>query len=364
MLRLSRAEQLLRQDKAREALEALGGGKAPPKNLPRQQRLDWYWLAGWALTLEGAAPDAIRVLERGLKLAESQRARASSESEERRLAELVERLHCFLGVAYCALGQTNLALEHHRRGRIAIDRNIIRDPELKLLIYKGLGNEALALALFQDAIFFYQEAARQADDLDNARQQGLVYWGLGLAYQESGDLPHARKSYEQAVEALERHGNRRLLAQMRALYGQVLTNLGEYEEAEKTLSVSLAAARYFSDALTCGIALGNLAALSIARGEPDRAIQEVQEALPLAVQSGDQRTEGQLHLTLAAAYEAKHTLATTEQELKEALRLFEQIGNHDMIGLTHERYAHCLALMGHFAEAYAQMRQAYMTSSR
>ncbi len=364
MLRLSRAERLMRQDRAREALAALGGSSAPPKDLPRRHRPDWYRLAGWALIAVGEPHKAIRLLRCGMKLAEVQRARASDLWEARRLAEMAERLRCYLGVAYCSLDQSEQALAHYRQGLAAIAQKIVIDPELKLLIYKGLGQAALTLGRFQDAIFYYQAAARQADDLDNARQQGLVYWGMGLAYQKSGDLLRARQSYEQALEALERHGNRRLLASMQTLYGQVLTNLGDYEGAEKTLNVSLALARYFGDVHTCGVALVNLAALSIARGEPDQAIAEIHEALPMVKQGGNQRVEGQLHLTLASAYEAKQDVAATEREVKEALRLFEQIKHYDMICLAHERYAHCLAHQGHFAAAYAQMRQAYTASSR
>lgn len=363
MMRLSKAELLIRQDRPREALEALGGGDAPPKDVPRRQRPVWYALAGWALALDGQANDALRVLERGMQMAEALLVRAPR-SRQASLAELVERLRCYQGMTYCTLGQTGQALALHRRGLVAIGQKIILDPELKLLIYKGLGNEALALGQFQDAIFFYELAARQADDLNTDRQQGLTYWGLGLAYQQSGDLLRARASYEQALAALERHGNRQLLTQMRSIYGQLLSKLGHHEEAEQMLHICLAVARYFGDVRTCGMVLVDLVELSIFRGETDQAIEEAREALPMLQESGERRGEGQLHLTLAAAYEARQDATRTEQEFKEALRLFQQIGNHDMIRLAHERYAYYQAHQGNFQEAYTQMRLAYMTPIR
>jgi len=357
MLMLSKAEALIRQDQPRQALEELGESDEPPQELPARHHPVWYWLAGWTSTLTGRHQDAIRLLERGLRLAESLRVQAPRD-QQASLAQLVERLRCFLGVAYSANGQMEVALKYHRQGLAAIAEHTITDPELKLMIYKGLGNEYLTLSHYQEAINFYQEAIKQADNMDNERQRGLMYWGLGIAYQQSGDLFRAKTNYLRALDTLGVMENLRLVAQVRALLGEVLTKLGEYEKAESQLRKSLEGAERFNDLRAWGNALANLAALHLARGNPDEAIRTANEGLQRAGQSKDPQTTGQLHLTLAAAHTARHDNSAAEQELKQAIEILKPTQLLLLLDQAHEHYGRFLVEQGRFQEAYEQMRQA------
>jgi tetratricopeptide (TPR) repeat protein len=355
-LRLGAAEDFIRNDRPHEALEELGGRDEPPGTWPLVHYPTWYWLAGWASGLEGRNDEAIRLLERGFHLAESLYLRAPN-SQRARLAEQVERLRCFLGTAYCADGQTALALQCHLQGREAIDKQIITDADLKLMIYKGLGREYLAQGRYQEAAVFYQLAIKSAHDRADQRQHGLAAWGLGLAYREQGNLQQARKSYLEALEALGAHGNRQLLAQIRALLGQVLVNLKEYEEAEHHLQRSLEGARYVKDPRLVGIALANLADLHLARGAPEQAIQAAQEGLPLVQQSEDYRSVGELQYTLALAYAAMQKNEAAERAYHAAIRTAGQISDRDILGQVHQGYADFLASQGRFQQAFAILQQ-------
>lgn len=193
-----------------------------------------------------------------------------------------------------------------------LDINIITDGHLKLMIYKGLGNESLILGWYQEATGYYQEAIKQAKNLNALRQQGLAYWGLGLSYQQSNDLPQAKTNYEHALRALGVWENLPLLAQVRALLGQVLIDLGEYRETEVQLTKSQENARNHGDNRSLGIALANIAALHLARGDAEEAIKVATSALPRVQQSQDHQTEGQLLLTLASAYGAAQDFTNAE----------------------------------------------------
>lgn len=351
---LAYIEQLLWQDDAAKALEVLGRTDKPPAKLPTEQALMWYWLAGWALMLAGRLNDAVPLLERGLRLAE-QRCAHSSPLQRASLAESTERLRCFLGLTLCALGKTQLAMQYHRRGLIAIADKTITDGHLKLMIYKGLGNESLILGWYQEAIGYYQKAIKQAENLDALRQQGLAYWGLGLSYQQSNDLPRAKTNYQHALRALGVWGNLPLLAQVRALLGQVLIDLGEYQEAGIQLTKSLENARLHGDNRSYGIALVNKAALHLARGDAEQAITVAISALQWVQQSQDRQTEGQLQLTLASAYIAAQDLPNAEQAFKRAIQIFEQINAPDMQSKAYQEYGNFLANEKRFKEAYQQM---------
>src|ERR1051326_714267 len=176
---LGQAETFIRQDRPEEAWEQLGTRDEPPSGWPLQLHPHWAWLAGWTLFLLGQPVESVRCLEQGLQLAETLRQRAPH-ARQPYWNEMIEWLHCFLGVAHCAQGHNPLALRYYQRGLEAIEQRRIGNAELKLWVYKGLGNEYLALAGYRKANAFYQKAPAEVKNCDNQRQHGLAAWGLAM----------------------------------------------------------------------------------------------------------------------------------------------------------------------------------------
>ncbi len=361
-LMLSESEGLIRQQEPARALERLGTQETLDE-LNGSQRARWYFLSGWARLQSQHYNDANALLEKGLTLAENQRNQAPL-SQKGGLTELAERLRCFLGTSHYEQGQPELALEHHRRCLGSINDGLVTDPELKLRIYMALGHDYLLLNRYQDAIAFYEQAVKQASDAESLASEGTIYWHLGLAYKDSGDLSRAKANLNKALVAFELQENIRLAAQLRSLFGQVLVNLERYDEAEANLQQSLGTAQRTGDVSTRGSALSNFAAMHTARGDHDKAIEVAREGLGVVKESKDQRTEGQLHLTLAIAHEAKEDYTASEQELGQAITIFEKTGDKELIGRAHERYGKFLADRGRFQEAYDHMRVARATTTR
>lgn len=361
-LMLSEVEGLIRQRDPDTALEKLGTAETV-NELSTTQRPRWYLLHGWAWLLKHQQHEAIASLEKGLNLAEQLRAQAPL-SQKAQLAEMAERLRCFLGSAYYELGQPEMALEYHRRSLQAMNDGVVTDPELKLRLYMALGHDYLLLNRYSDAINFYEQASKQASDAEHLDSQAAIYWRLGLAAKDSGDLYRARTNLQKALVAFELQENMRLAAQLRSLFGQVLVNLGKYQEAEENLRQSLDAASRTGDVFTRGITLSNFASMHTARGEHDKAIETAREGLKVVKESKDQRTEGQLHLTLAQAHEAKGDHKAAEKELQSAISVFEKTGDKDLIGRAHEQYGKFLADQNRFQEAYDHMRSARAATTR
>ncbi len=361
-LLLSEAEGLIRQRDPSAALDKLGTTETL-EELSVSQRPRWYLLVGWAWLLQQMPQEAIAKLEKGLSLSENLRAQAPL-SQKGYLAEMAERLRCFLGTAYYELGQPEMALEYHRRCLAAITEGAVTDPELKLRIYMALGHDYLLLNRYSEAISFYEQASKQANETESLASQAAIYWKLGLSYQGSGDLSRARANLQKALGAFELQENMRLAAELRSLFGQVLVNLERYEEAEANLQQSLAAAERTGNAATRALALANFAAMHTARGHHDQAIGTAREGLAVVKESQDHRTEGQLHLTLALAHEAKGDYDTAEGELQQAITIFEHMGDKDLIGRAHEKYGKFLADRGRFQEAYEHMKTARTVTTR
>ena len=362
LLALSAAEGFLRQDNPDAALEQLGSSEAL-EQLSTLQRPRWYWLAGWAWSQKLDYPEAINFLEKGLTLAEHLRALAPL-SHQGHLIELAERLRCFLGSAYSALGQPELALEHHRRSLAALNGGMIDDPDLLLRIYLALGQDYLLLANDGGAISFYDQAIKQLADAEDVTSQGAIYWDRGLSERAAGDLARARTNLVKALLAFEMQESTRLAAQMYSLFGEVLINLERYDEAEAHLQQSLEAGQRTGDAIIRGSTLSTYASLHAARRDHAKAIQQAHEVLEVVRESKDQRTEGQVHITLANAHAALEDYGAAEQELGQAIAVFLKTGDVNLIGQAHARYGTFLADRGRFQEAYEHMEAAQSASTR
>ncbi|HEU5370653.1 MAG TPA: tetratricopeptide repeat protein [Ktedonobacterales bacterium] len=355
---LIEAETWLRKDQADKALAVLQvETNAPPTALPLAERPRWYWLAGWAGVWGHRQADAIGWLERGLQVVEAARAQALS-AQRARLAEMAERIRETLGGCYYDLGQPARALDYHLHCLAAITDGTVADPELKLMIYKSLGNDHMALGHHDEAILFYKRACDLAKDMDDPRQQGLAYWGLGLAYKASDDLPRAETTFREALMIFERLDNMQLALPLHAVLAQVLTKLKDYQKAARHLRLALETAERLGDNPARQVTLGNIAILRLEQNQPAAAIEAAQEGLNIVVENKDHRTEGQLMQTLAEAYEAAQDFPAAEQAYQNALAVLEQSEDDVLIGRVREHYGQFLAARGRFQEAYEQIGKA------
>jgi tetratricopeptide (TPR) repeat protein len=352
---LKDAEEWLTKNQATKALAVLHvEAHEAPIALPLSERPRWYWLAGWAGVWAKRFPEATGWLTRGLEVTDAARAQASP-SRRVRLGEMAERIRYFLGVCYYDQAQPAKALEYHSRCLAAITDKVVTDPELKLVIFKALGNDNSMLGRYEESITFYKQACKLAEDMNDPRQRGLAYWGLGQAYMSFDDLPRARTALQEAVDAFERLDDMELASRLHAMFGLVLTRLKEYLKAEQHLRLALKAAERINYGYARGIAFGNLAILFLEQGKPDEAIPAAQEGVQLLRESKSYHTEGQVYQTLAEAYEAKRDAAAAEQAYKEAIDTLGKTGDNKFIGQARERYGQFLAAQQRFAEAYEQL---------
>ncbi|HEY7123417.1 MAG TPA: helix-turn-helix transcriptional regulator [Ktedonobacterales bacterium] len=358
ILLLDKAEAFLREDQAQEALTLLGESETPPTGLLLLQWLRWYRLVGWAAGLLGDQEKAIRLLERGLELSQQIHLRIPT-AEQPQLKEMVGYLHCFLGNAYCSQDKIDQALDYYQRGLEAIRKDQVHDPELKALIYKGLGRSALALGNYQEASAYYQEALKQAEIVKDQRLLGMILWGLASSYQESDEPFRAKTACLKALNALEQHGNPKSLLQIRINLGQVLLQLDDYQGAEQYLLPGMQEAQTLGDMCMYGVTLVNMASLHRVRGELPQALALIDTARQLLQQHPSHRIEGQMYLTLASIYEAQHNHAAREQAFQDAIRILEEGKEYSSLGKAYESYAQLLSEQGRFQEAFEQMRLAH-----
>ena len=106
-------------------------------------------------------------------------------------------------------------------------------------------------------------------------------------------------------------------------------------------------------------ALGNRVCLHVARQEYEQAITTAHQAPQIAQLKKNRRAEGQLHLTLASAYEGQQDWAAAEQSCEEAIHILSLTQDRALIGDAYERYGVFLAARGAYKQAYEHMRLAH-----
>src|SRR5262249_17977338 len=141
--------------------------------------------------------------------------------------------------------------------------------------------DTLMLGRHLEAINYYKRACKLAEDLNDPRQRGLAYWGLGLAYKSSGDLFRSETAFHDSLKIFERLNDIGLASQLHTMLGEVLIELKDYEKAERHLRLALDYAERNNEDYARGGPLGNLAILLIRQGKIDEAITAAQEGIRL-----------------------------------------------------------------------------------
>lgn len=351
------AGQYIQQPCLAQPLSLLQTPVILPYDWPLSWHPRWYALVGWALIRHNRPQEVSGALEGGLQVLEHllHQPRAAGLPF---LRELGEWLRYFLGASFCCCDQPVQALLCHQQGLVAIADGTIRDPELIMHVYKGLGNAYLVLGAYRQAITFFLLARKQAQDVYAPRAQGLIAWGLGLAYKLQGNLLQAKDALAQALQFFEQFDAKPLMAQVRSLLGQVLLQLQCNDEARVVLRQAVGAAERIGDPHTRGMALGSMAVWHLAEGRPTQAIRTLQDGLAALQETRDQQIVGQLYLLLARAYKSLHHQNATERALKKAIWLLRQTQHQGLIVRAHECYGYFLADQERFQEAYEQLRAA------
>ena len=349
--RLAQAGYLLRHLRPTTALALLQAPGSPPPDWPWHWHPRWCVLVGLALIQHQEPQMARDVLQEGLELHDALEATAGP-------PEPGAWLRYLLGVSYCQSGQPLRALAYHRQGLAAIDDGSLRDPELAMLLYQGLGNAYLALGFDARAIACLTLARKRGQDVYNPSAEGMTELSLGLAYTQQGNWQEAKRALTRSLQRFEELDAPLLVAQARACLGQVLLEQRHEEEAETVLRLALRGAERLGDPRTRGEALGALAQVSLSRGEADHAIRLIQTGLAILRETQDQPIAGQLSLMLARIYGAQHNQEAAEEVFKTAIDLFHATPHRGLIVRAHESYAQFLANQGRFQEAYEQLEVA------
>jgi len=286
--------------------------------------------------------------------------------------ENVERIHNLTGGAYYQQNLPALARDEHQRGLAAIQSGVVKDLNLRLLIYSNLANDYWALGEADQAVATYREALTLLNDVNNLEQQSALYWNLGAAYREVGNLEGAKLAAGRALGIYEGAQNMSATAQMSLNLAEILAEKQDYAGAEQALAQAQAVLegsgnRSFLSALHQQYAL-----MELNRKQVDAAATHTTQALELgeaayqqqvalddsAARTSTLRTYLRALRTAGRVAEAQGDPARADRSFQQAIQLAGDNAHQATATELAQSYAEVLAARGQHEQANLYYRQA------
>ncbi len=272
-----------------------------------------------------------------------------------------EQARNLLGRAYNLLQMHMVAVECHRQCLVAIEANIIRDPSFKLSVLYNLGTDYILLALYNDAIETFQQAAELGEQLLSPQSLARVYWQVSEAYRRDGLIPQALRYGDMAAEHLRQAANKQVFARVQSQLGQAYAERKETKQAEATLQRARDLAERNGDDQALSLVLVTLSRTQLARGNKDTALASAQSALESAQRSGDGEMLGRAYLALGEVYAATDRPDDADKHFVKGLKHLEKSGAQADLIRAYERYSDLLEQRGDVKGALEYSRKARVT---
>ena len=208
------------------------------------------------------------------------------------------------------------------------------------------------------AIDAYEQAIAAGDVVTDLRRLSLMYGGLGLAYQEVGQLDQAAHFAQRALTLHETLSDRVSLAGSENNLGLILLKRGDLAGAQAHITRSL---RLFEEAgVDAGRAnvLLSLCELSHARSQFHEAERFAGRALEVAERSREPATAAESHMWLGRLAATRNDDRTVDAEFAEALAALSGLGATERLRRCHITYAEILESRGDLATANDHLRRA------
>ena len=237
----------------------------------------------------------------------------------------------FLASIYEHLGEYSAAMELAQEA-LAIAREI-DDPVRQAFALCNVSGILAALGDVASGIERGHEALRLFTSAGHEQGLGRICSLLSGLYRESGDLDQALAYAGRVHEQAERSGLPADRAEALATMGEVELELGHHQAAEHLLRESLATFSSEEDQALMGRKVRvNLARLLMDRGRYEAAEAELQVAQDSLGILGESTLadEVRIHQALADLREESGDFAQANRELREVLRLREQVAQREM----------------------------------
>ncbi len=271
----------------------------------------------------------------------------------------VEQVRCSLGAVHYERGNYLLAINYYKRCLQGVKDGPLNDQVFLAKLYYNLANAYQLVDEGEQALHYYQEAAKFAQSGESLNDQAELAWDLGLAYQAKSDLLTARIYLDKSATLHDSIEQLKSASAYKGLLGRVLVERADYTEAEPVLQAALEVALRVQDRAGLWSGYLNLAYLYFEQGKLDLAEYNARQSLERAQ---SEKSDSWLGQSLAQMAEIR----LAQEVVTDALDLFAQaeevLMRIEAVEVLHKvcfRYATALEKQNRTQEAMQMYRRAF-----
>jgi len=316
---------------------------------PALQALRHYEL-GQALLGSNRFEEAIQALEEAVRL--------SQEQGDQTLATQARNL---LGRAYFRAGKPALAIEYHQHCLEATGKGIVDDPLFRLSVYANLTADQLVLGRYEDAIINFQAAEKLAGRVTDTDSLADLYREMAGTARAAGNFRRARFYTERSLILYQVKQNRLLAVEVYNVFGRILLEAGEFEQAQSCFRNAATLAQGIGDETLLAQAQVNQAEMYLRQ----ELYNEAEELANTAIETGRRRNAplliGQALLVLGRVYARLGRRQEAEEAFLSSIRYLEETKAHDLLGKAYFRLGQAFVAWGDAKRASEYLEKAYLS---
>ena len=184
---------------------------------------------------------------------------------------------------------------------VSISQETARDSVKLIQDYQQKAAEAIKTQSFQEAIANLTAANRMVGNMKNDSLQLSIKFEVAELHYTLHNYDKAKSELENVIENLRSERNRIKLAEAQALYGMILTQLGEYEKAGINLNEASSVLSSYNEEQKQAKALYGLAVLQIKQKKYTDAVNYLDAAMVSFEKYGEQELMAEAYLKKAEA---------------------------------------------------------------
>src|SRR6202171_704681 len=215
---------------------------------------------------------------------------------------------------------------------------------------------------WEAAINTYEQAIASGDVVQDLRRLSLVYSGLSLSYQETGQLKQGVQYAQRAIAIHETLKDRVSLARSENNLGLLLLREGRAREARSHLERSLRIFEETGVESDRAAVLVSLCELAFTESDRDGAARLAREAVDLATRVVQGATVAEARVWLGTIAAASGDQDAADGEFARAFDVLGSVaGSASRLTRAHSRYADILEARGDLVGAVKHLKQALAT---
>lgn len=324
-------------------------GRLAKTALPRSGQVDY-------LTILGQAEIELREFEP----AREHLAEALALLEDNPLSDplKVEQVRMVLGHAYYDNHLFQQALVYFQRCRDGVIEGQIPDQRFKFKVFSSLASCYLGLKDYKHALKNYKEALTLATVGEDDYSRGSIYWGMGVAYQETGKLPSATSSLMRSVGIFERIGQKAVAARARGMLSEIMADRKMYDQSLKVIQEAVALAPP-EDNLTLGFIYLSQGYTYLSMAAYEKALESNELSIAHARKVNDYLTLGQALTQMGRVYWGMQEGDQAIASFKEATAILKQTQDKIALSKAYRFLSDVAKEMGLIDEAFAALEAGY-----